>query len=363
MKTAQITTILIVMFVFSISYGEVIHVPDEYATIQAGINAAYEGDTVLVASGNYKGEGNRSISFMGKAIVVMSEQGPEETVINCELLGNGFVFDDYETNNSMLQGFQTLNGKNFWGGGIYCYQSSPIIANCILSHNKAQFGGGMYVYGPASPQVENCLISENESEYSGGGLYHNEDAAPVYNNCVIVDNISGDAGGGVYCYTDAPIFTNCIIARNVAENQGAGFYTSFGATPEIINCVIADNVAGYGGSALAGWEGNPYVSNSILWNNTPTEIDINNGFPEIRYCDVRGGFTGTGNIDEDPNFIDFAGHQYLLRPNSPCIDIGDPLVNDYLYEWHPRWPQWYADGARSDMGAYGGPGNIYWFKY
>jgi len=56
------------------------------------------------------------------------------------------------------------------------------------------------------------------------------------------------------------------------------------------------------------------------------------------------------------------GFDYLLRPGSPCIDTGDPSVEDSLYDWHPRWPDWYPNGARSDMGAYGGPGNSGWLE-
>ena len=68
----------------SVSGGRVIHVPADSATIQAGINGAVDGDTVLVADGIYTGNGNRDIEFEGKAILLMSENGPENCVIDCE---------------------------------------------------------------------------------------------------------------------------------------------------------------------------------------------------------------------------------------------------------------------------------------
>ena len=74
----------------------------------------------------------------------------------------------------------------------------------------------------------------------------------------------------------------------------------------------------------------------------------------------RGG--GYGNIVEDPHFGTFRGLKYVLGPNSPCIDSGDPAIEDRISDWHPRWPNWYPNGPRSDMGAYGGPGNIGWLK-
>jgi hypothetical protein len=68
-----------------------------------------------------------------------------------------------------------------------------------------------------------------------------------------------------------------------------------------------------------------------------------------------GGWLGVGNIDEDPLFISYHGFDYLLRRGSPCIDTGNPYVEDGF-----DWPNWYMNAPRSDMGAYGGPGNVGW---
>jgi hypothetical protein len=95
---------------------------------------------------------------------------------------------------------------------------------------------------------------------------------------------------------------------------------------------------------------------------------------EIRYSDVEGAeesvfkgeecflYWGGGMIDTDPWFVDYRGYDYILHPKSLCIDAGDPGIEDGLYDWHPRWPKWYPDGVRSDMGVYGGPGNIDWVR-
>jgi len=61
-----------------------IHVPADQPTIQAGIDATVNGDTVLVADGTYTGDGNRDIDFGGKSIVLKSENGSVLTVIDCE---------------------------------------------------------------------------------------------------------------------------------------------------------------------------------------------------------------------------------------------------------------------------------------
>ena len=127
--------------------GRTLRVPSQYSTIQAGINAAVNGDTVLVADGTYTGEGNKNLDFGGRAIVVMSENGPDSCVIDCERAGRGFYFHSNETRNSVVQGFTIIHGyvsstplPSYFGGGIYCGNSSPTIARCYILECHAAGG-------------------------------------------------------------------------------------------------------------------------------------------------------------------------------------------------------------------------------
>ena len=95
-------------------HGE-LNVPSGFSTIQAAIDAAFDGDTVIVADGTYTGVGNKDLDFKGKAITVRSENGPGSTIIDCEGEGRGFNFENRETESSVLSGFTITNGA---AGGI-----------------------------------------------------------------------------------------------------------------------------------------------------------------------------------------------------------------------------------------------------
>jgi len=149
----------------------------DYPTIQAAIDAAIDGDEVIAAQGTYTGEGNRDISFAGKRITVRSISPGDPnvvatTIIDCEGLGRGFIFNNEEANESILDGFTITNGYAMWrGGGIYILDSGPKISSCIISKNESfdAPGGGVYCEG-GSPEISDCTISENSAEHIGGGI-------------------------------------------------------------------------------------------------------------------------------------------------------------------------------------------------
>ena len=129
---------LSLVFANVIPYAAVIEVPADQPSIQAGIDAAKDGDTVLVADGKYMGEGNVNIDFMGKQIIVKSENGPKTTIVDCQSNINtrGFIFQNQETNDVVLEGFTVTHGNHEDRGGIYCSYSAPTIKNCYILSNK-----------------------------------------------------------------------------------------------------------------------------------------------------------------------------------------------------------------------------------
>ncbi len=205
-----------------------------------------------------------------------------------------------------------------------------------------------------------CTIARNSATggEGGAGLYCDDGSAPTLIRCVVSQNYTDESGGGLYCIEGAsPTLTNCVVADNTAR-FGGGLY-SLVSSPALANCTLTRNLASDGGGALFGPGSDPTFANCILWADTPQELSA--GSPTLIFSNIQGGWVGEGNIDADPGFRTYGRFEYLLRPGSPCIDAGDPAIKDSLFDRHPRWPEWYSNGTRSDMGAYGGPGNRGWY--
>ena len=324
-------------------------------TIQAGIDAASDGEIVAVRDGIYVAIGNKNLNFSGKTITVRSQNGAENTIIDCENDGRGFYFYGSETSSSVVDGFKIINGNTDKGGGIYCNSSSPTITNCTFSDNTAVYGGGMCNNQTSSPTVTNCTFKNNSATWGGGMSNHNssspmvigcifegnsaetaggigctEVSSPIIVACIISGNQASGHIGGIHCYRGAaPAITNCIITGNSAGGVGGGIGCQDYAEPTITNCTITENEAGShgGGIVCHGYPSWPALTNCILWGNTPDQVGC--GTATIAYCDIdQDGYDGTdGNIRQDPLFV--GGEDYHLMAGSPCIDAGtncDPNI-------------------------------------
>ncbi len=167
MFKVMILTTIVAIAPFVVS-AAIIHVPADQPTIQAGIDAAVDGDTVLVADGTYTGDGNRDIDFKGKAITVTSENGAETCIIDCQGSETenhrGFNFHQGETNESVVSGFTVQNGYVVTGdgSGVNCDFSSPTITKCIIYRNSAGYsGGGINFHYSSNSTISNCTFTKN----------------------------------------------------------------------------------------------------------------------------------------------------------------------------------------------------------
>src|SRR5689334_7883385 len=144
-----------------------IHVPTDQPTIQAAINAAQPGDTVLVAPGTYF----ENINFEGKAITVTSSNGPSVTTIDGGGLDSVVTLTSGEGNGSVLKGFTITHGNStFNAGGIQIDSSSPIIdGNVVVNNQTCDSGAGMQVLF-SSAIVRNNTITNNFRAGCSGGV-------------------------------------------------------------------------------------------------------------------------------------------------------------------------------------------------
>jgi len=261
-----------------------------FDAIQEAIDYALDGETVIVLSGTYTGEGNRDLDFKGKAIALRSQNGPSECIINCEGFGRGSIFQSGEGQDSVLAGFTITGGEADRGGSICCLNAShPTIMNCILRGNLAIGSSGR------SPEAY------------GGGIYC-QLSNPTITNCTLNGNSALSHGGGIYCENSNPTLTNSI---------------SWGNSPDEI---YGDNI-------------------SIIFSN------IQGGFVGESNLDFDPLFADpeSGDYHLKSQVGRYDPHTQIWMVDdvtSPCIDAGDPTS--------PISSEPSPNGAVVNMGAYGG---------
>src|SRR5437016_467439 len=193
----------------SLRAQQTIHVPADQPTIQAAINAASNGDTVLVAPGTYL----ENINFNGKAITVTSSGGPSVTIIDGGGKGSVVTFITGETTSSVLSGFTIRNGQSASGtpgfgsgGGILIKGASPTIRSNVITGNHAIDGIGISI-NDGSPIIQNNTITGNTqccgSGGGGGGGIHASassvatSTSPLISGNTITNNsLNGGGFGG-----------------------------------------------------------------------------------------------------------------------------------------------------------------------
>ncbi len=282
-----------------------------YSTIQRGVDATINGDTINVGSGTYI----ESI-FINKQIKIIGA-GYDTTTID-----GGVNFSGNFGSNYSLEGFKITGA----GNGILCDNSNPAITNNIISGYSS--GHGIYCFNSSSPIITNNIISGN-----GYGIIC---SSRSYSSPIITNNtISGNNWGGICCYWySSPIITNNTISGN--SNYGIYCYL-YSSSSKITNNTISGN-SGYGIYCYS--FSSPKIYNNIITENGTTNPDyygiyVQSGNPTINYNNVWGnGLSGNNNyynctygpndISSGPQFI--SPSDFHLQPTSPSIDKGYNFV-------------------------------------
>src|SRR5271169_3788506 len=230
-----------------------INVPADQSTIQAGINAAVNGDTVLVAPGTY----TENINFGGKSILVTSSGGASATIIDGGAQGAVVTFDHNETTNAQLSGFTIRNGlqDGLEGGGILIANGSPTITANVITGNHAAFGIGIAIEG-GSPIIKNNTITGNnqtgagDGGLGGGGIVVSGsgttgNAIQIVGNTISNNSVaSGGEGGGITVVASGSVIVQGnLISGNTAFNDGGGMYVGSFSTPFVVQNIIVNNAS------------------------------------------------------------------------------------------------------------------------
>ncbi|MDF2771715.1 MAG: bamB [Geminicoccaceae bacterium] len=319
----------------------VLSVPAKYPTIQAAIDSAVHGDTVLVAPGRYY----ENIRFKGKNIVVASQFARTRHVADIERTiidgsrpshpdtGTVVRFVNQEDTTAVLEGFTITGGTGtVWldakdlayfreGGGILCELASPtirynhIVNNVAISKERnlkgdslLSAGGGGIRCGYSEPTITHNVIRGNRGRYGGGVvLFH---SAGIVRNNLIAENTGGEdfGGGGLWLVGSLSYRLGTIVEHNtIVNNRVTGADTT---NPRMMK--------GRGGGLIT-VATKLTLRNNIVWGNTQAGAQVGfapNNPPAMTNNLVQGGLPGTGNFDQDPKFAETT--RFTLAPDSPA---------------------------------------------
>ncbi|MBN1280432.1 MAG: hypothetical protein JXA00_02165 [Candidatus Thermoplasmatota archaeon] len=303
-----------------------------YETIHEALDAAVDGDIVVVVDGQYS---TGSTVVIDKGVTLRSLHGAETTVIDGESSHRCVVLDH---DDAMLSGFTIVNGVAgySYGGGVKIITGT--IDRCIIRDNSASGGGG--VASVERGTITHCIIEENTAQVFGGGILALDET--VITNCLVRQN-SAVQGGGIYA---GPSGSFVIDVTTVTENH------------------VHDQVyAASGGGIFAAVNGIVSVTNSILVYNINDAVqEENNYYGTIDFSysctsplpsETGSVPSDAGNLDADPEFLLLGtpfSHPYSLKSSSPCINAGTPgdiLLPLLDLAYNPR-----LFDSRVDMGAY-----------
>ncbi len=299
--------------------------------------------------------------------------------------------------NALLDGF-TISGGNTQdvsaGGGMLNANSSPSINNVTFTRNFGRNGGGLF-NNASSPSLSNVSFLNNVAGFAGGGISNVGGSTPSLNNVTFSSNIASD-GGGMSNDNASPNLSNVIFQDNRA-GLGSGMYNANAANPSLSNVIFSGNGVTYSpyistnGGGMYNNASSPILNNVTFWHNGSTNggggmynlssaptikssifsgnynlqiISSIDGYAaNVTYSDIEqtsGVYAGTGNINQDPLFVNTANPAgadgifgtaddgLALAACSPALNAGDNTgVATTDIVGNPR-----IFGGTVDMGAY-----------
>ncbi len=353
--------VVVMSFGLRVAHGSELHVPGEFETIQAAVDAAVDGDSVLIAAGTY----NESVSLKGKTLSLIGE-GPDVTILD----GTGLVttilaFPAGSGRGTTVKGLSVRNADmTYPQGAVRILKSRADFLNCNFSNNIARpAGGALMVDAWSDISLTNCAFTSNTTKAhsfsaSGGAIYFEVAAPPisstpaVLTNCTFVGNSAiAQSGGGGAVYSKRMLkCINCTFHDNHTTGGSALTGGAIQATRdlELIGCTFTSNskiavnyVAGYAApssislqdcvfdSNQGGWSGGLYVD-SIVPGFSHLELSINGCIFNNNSGVVDGGaLNASGDVRLALSDSVFVGNAADASASAVAV-IGFPWVSDRL---------------------------------
>ncbi|GEM_PF-3644201 len=265
-------TLILVVFLVPTGNTAVIHVPGEVPDIQAAVDLAQNGDTVIIAPGVYSGSGNVNIQIRSKRMSIESSGGPDVTTIDCRFAGPAFDTLEFDSvdRTTRIAGLTIRNAFSDWGA---IHADAPIL-------------------------IEDCRFIENQSREHGGAICGRGSA--WIRRCLFDSNYCAGRGGAVFFRQSAPIIDHCTFVNNQTLSMDQA------VTLEKCRATIV---------------------NSILWDTYP--VNLLDSSLVCTFSFIRMDFLPDWAIEgcqvSDPKFRNEADHDFSPDDGSPCIDAGDPF--------------------------------------
>lgn len=260
----------------------------------------------------------------------------------------------------------SLNCHPGFGGAMYLSGSNVKLASTrIYGNHHTIFGSGIYGRDSAI-DCSNCDVLYNRGTAPGvltkcplrrGAGMSVENCESVFKNCKFMHN-AANLTGGIEIAGGISEFHSCLIADNSSESLATIVISSTCAEVIFKSCTVANNINENDGVTFSIEEGASVSFRNSIVRNASSETPLIDGADSVlaSYSNIQGGFSGEGNIDEDPLFVGSEEGDYRLQVGSPCIDAASTFGPSQDLDGAPRPVDILGIGRDGpgafDMGAY-----------